>query len=90
MPKVCVETFSVALRNELLASGRFITAIAGSMLRLKLGPSSLKVLPIDLPPRPWPVVIIKLKNRMLGPAAELFIECARDVAKAMETQRQAR
>src|ERR1043166_2811805 len=90
MPKVCVETFSVALRNELLASGRFITAIAGSMLRLKLGPSSLKVLPIKLPPRPWPVVIIKLKNRMLGPAAELFIECARDVAKAMETQRQPR
>jgi DNA-binding transcriptional LysR family regulator len=84
MPKICVETFSVALRNELLASGRFITAIAGSMLLLKLGPSSLKVLPIDLPPRPWPVAIVTLKNRLLGPAADLFIQCARDVAKAME------
>ena len=54
------------------------------MLFLELGPSSLKVLPIDLLPRPWPAVIIKLKNRMLGPAAELFVECACDVAKALK------
>jgi hypothetical protein len=43
----------------------------------------LKRLPIDLPAMRIPVGILTLKNRTLGPIAQLFIDCARDVAKSM-------
>jgi len=44
---------------------------------------SLKVLPVDLPVRPWPVNIVTLKNRTLNPVAGRFIECAREVTRQM-------
>jgi DNA-binding transcriptional LysR family regulator len=44
---------------------------------------SLKVLPVDLPDRPWPVTIVTLKNRTLSPVVERFIECTREVAKSI-------
>jgi hypothetical protein len=44
---------------------------------------SLKVLPVNLPIRPWPLAILTLKNRTLSPVAERFIGCAREVAKSM-------
>src|SRR5262245_46757076 len=37
-----------------------------------------KVLPVDLPARPWPVNIAKLKNRTLRPVVERFIDHLRD------------
>jgi DNA-binding transcriptional LysR family regulator len=83
MPKICVETFSVALRNQLLVGGRHIAAIPGSMLLAKTKSLSVKVLPIALPKRPWPVAIVTLKNRTLSPVAELFIKHAREIAKSM-------
>jgi hypothetical protein len=43
----------------------------------------LKILPVELPMPQWPVGIVTLKNRTLNPAAQLFIKCAREVAKAM-------
>jgi len=41
------------------------------------------VLPGELPQEPRPVVVITLKNRMLNPAVELFLNFARDVAASM-------
>jgi len=38
---------------------------------------SLKVLPIKLPAREWPIVIVTLKNRTLNPVARLFLEHVR-------------
>ena len=43
---------------------------------------SLKVLPIELPVPPWPAGIVTLNNRTISPVAQLFIDCAREVAKA--------
>jgi DNA-binding transcriptional LysR family regulator len=80
-----VETFSVALRNQLLASGRFVAAVPGSMLHLN-AKHGLKVLPIDLPRRPWPVVLVTLKNRTVAPTVELFLQCARDVIGSMPSR----
>jgi DNA-binding transcriptional LysR family regulator len=34
----------------------------------------LKVLPIDLPGRPWPVVAVTLKHRTLNPMAQRFVD----------------
>jgi DNA-binding transcriptional LysR family regulator len=57
----------------------FVTALAKSLARR----FTLKVLPVDLPDRAWPVVIITLKNRTLSPVVELFIERARQFTRPM-------
>jgi DNA-binding transcriptional LysR family regulator len=78
MPKASFVTLSVHLRNHLLASGRFISVFPKSIADRY----AQKVLPVDLPVRPWPVVMVTLKNRTLSPIVERFLECARDVAKS--------
>jgi len=89
MPRIGVETFSVALRNQLLASGRFVAAVPGSMLHLN-AKHGLKVLPIELPDRPWPVVLVTLKNRTVAPAVQLFVQCARAVVGSMPSRLKSR
>jgi DNA-binding transcriptional LysR family regulator len=86
MPKLSVKTLSVYLRTNLLASGQFIATFPRSFLHLHAHRFSLKVLPLDLPARPWPVVAVTLKNRLLSPIVERFLECARDVVKTIATQ----
>lgn len=78
MPRTTVETFSVALRNQLLVSGEFIAAVPGSMLHVNAQPD-IRVLPIALPRRPWPVVMVTLKNRTVAPPVEQFAQCVREV-----------
>jgi DNA-binding transcriptional LysR family regulator len=78
MPKITVRTFSVHIRIDLLASGRFITALPKSLV----DHCSLKVLPVDLPNRPWPVTAITVKNRTLSPVVERFIEHVRNFGRA--------
>ena len=81
-PRATVKTFSVHLRNYLGLRGRCIAVLPASILRLN-SDLGLKVLPIELPSPPRPVVIITLKNRTVSPAVELFLSCARDVAGSM-------
>ena len=85
MPPICLTTFSVELRNNLLGSGRFITAFPRSVLRVNAERFSLKQLPIELPARPWPVQIITLKNRTLGPVAQRFIDHVRAFTRTLAT-----
>jgi DNA-binding transcriptional LysR family regulator len=77
MPKTTLVTLSMPLIVDFLANGPFITAYPRSVVLH----NSLKVLPVDLPFRPWPVMITTLKNRTLSPVVERFIECARGIAK---------
>ena len=72
-------TTSVHVCTHLLANGDFVKALAKSLARR----FTLKVLPVDLPDRAWPVVIITLKNRTLSPVVELFIERARQFTRPM-------
>ncbi len=78
MPKVALETLSVPLRIHLLQSGRFIGAIPMSLA----AQSSVKILPVELPLRPWPFAIFTLKNRTLSPAVNRFIAHLRDFARS--------
>jgi DNA-binding transcriptional LysR family regulator len=87
MPAVVVDTFSLALRKELLATGRFVAAIPASTLRHDALDAPLKVLSVQLPDKPWPVAMITLKNRMLSPTAQSFVACARVAAKAIPLRR---
>jgi len=90
MPAVSVRSLSVHIRSNLLASGRYITALPHSVVYLNADRFPLKVLPLDLPARPWPVKLLTQKNRTLTPVVERFIACAFDVAKAIATQPRAR
>ena len=83
MPKANVLTVSVPLRNHLLADSHHLSAFANSVLRLNAERYGLKALPVDLPQRPWPAVVVTLRNRTLSPLVERFIECARDVVKSI-------
>ena len=78
MPKISLKTFSTHLRTNMVASGRFIATFPNSVARHYADRFSLKVLPVDLPARPWPVAILTLKNRTLSPVVERFIQHLRD------------
>lgn len=82
-PKISLMTLSVHLRTNMLASGHFITTFPSSVARLHADRFSLKVLPVDLPVRPWPVAIVTLKNRTLSPGVERFIAHIRDFTRPM-------
>ncbi len=83
IPSVTVSASSILLRNQLLATGRFLSVLTNSVLRNNAKRWSLKALPIDLRVKPPPFAIVRLKNRTLSPAAQLFIEHLRAVVKSM-------
>jgi DNA-binding transcriptional LysR family regulator len=80
-PRKGVTVHSNQMQTALLATGRFLTILPETMLRFSAERLHLKILPVNLPIQPWPVGIVTLKNRMLSPVAQLFIDCARAVAK---------
>jgi len=79
MPKARVVTSSVHVSTELLAKQTFVTAHAKSLAQS----CGLKVLPVKLPARPWPVAILTLKNRTLSPVVELFRAHVREVVNSI-------
>src|SRR5215471_17363544 len=66
-----------------IPTGHFITTFASSILRFHRDRRSIKVLPLDLPDRPWPVAIVTVKNRTLNPIVERFIQHIRDFTRPM-------
>jgi hypothetical protein len=66
----------------LVAKGRFLT-IANAAVCTGLHAA----LPIELVNADAPVAIVTLKNRTLTPVAQLFLDCAREVAKPMAMPR---
>jgi DNA-binding transcriptional LysR family regulator len=62
------------VRMHLLASGRFLTFIAESLLRQNAKRWSLKALPVALGTQQLTVAVATLRNRTLSPTARLFLE----------------
>jgi DNA-binding transcriptional LysR family regulator len=87
VPRASVVTLSIHLLSTMVATGRFVALLPGSLLRLAAKRLSLRVLPVELPSLPRPVGIVTVKNRTLSPFAERFIECARRVAKSLAAPR---
>jgi len=83
VPSATVFTSVTPVRNALLATGRFLSIVQGSVVRFNLNGSALKVLPINLPTTRRSIGVITLKNRTLSPVAKLFIDCAHEAAKAL-------
>ena len=81
-PRAHVVSFSIPLHHHLLATGRYITMLPRSMLHFGKH-MSLKSLPVESPAGAYPIGILTLRNRTLSPLAQLFITCAREVAKQL-------
>jgi DNA-binding transcriptional LysR family regulator len=82
-PRERASAGSILLRNQLLASGRFLSVLLSSVLRYNAKQWSLKALPIDLGVKPRSIAIVTLKNRTVSPVVQLFVEHLRALAKAM-------
>jgi DNA-binding transcriptional LysR family regulator len=83
-PKISSWSNFTPLRRHLVTHSQFLTTEA----RSNLSGSLLKVLPVDLPNRPWPVAIVTLQNRTLSPIVKLFTDFARDFTKPMRKSNQ--
>jgi|ERR1044072_5610941 DNA-binding transcriptional LysR family regulator len=82
LPAISIKTISVHLRANMVATGQFVTTFPRSVVDLCGERLALKVLPVDLPERHWPIKIATLKGRTVSPVVQRFIDCARATAKA--------
>jgi DNA-binding transcriptional LysR family regulator len=82
-PRNAVVTDSPHVRMSLLATGRFFTIFPAYALRFPTSNPQIKVLPIELPHARVSIGIVTLKNRTLTPPTKLFLEHAREAAKAL-------
>jgi DNA-binding transcriptional LysR family regulator len=78
-----VVAFAYEVRVSLLATNRYLTIFPESALRFPATHPRIRMVPVELPLPRMPIGIITLKSRMLSPAAQLFIDCAREVAKLL-------
>lgn len=83
IPQLGVRSYSVHQRMTLLATGRFISAEVGSVLRFNGERFPIKILPVNLAISPWPVWLVTLKGRTPSPVVQTFMNCVREVAKHM-------
>jgi DNA-binding transcriptional LysR family regulator len=81
VPRSGMMSQSLEMNLAMIATGRFLGVLPAAMLHFSAKRLGLKILPVDLPFRPWPVGIVTLKNRTPNPVAQLFIESARKVVK---------
>jgi molybdate transport repressor ModE-like protein len=83
MPRKKVIASSVQIQISLLGTQRYLTIFPHSLMQFGGKWHSIKALPIRLPGGRRQVGIITLKRRTVSPAAQLFIEMAREVTKPL-------
>jgi DNA-binding transcriptional LysR family regulator len=87
VPRPMITCGSFPMMSALLARGPLLAFWPSSVLHFGVKSLSVKVLPVELPPLPKPVGIISLKGRTISPAAQIFIECAREIAKRLPVRK---
>jgi DNA-binding transcriptional LysR family regulator len=83
-------TGSPHLLLSLLPKGPFLVTIPDSVLKFCTNLPPLKILPVELPVPPWPLGVMILKNRTVSPVAQLFVDCARELAKPLLNRKSTR
>jgi DNA-binding transcriptional LysR family regulator len=81
-PRSIVTTRSVQLLTGLVETGQFLTILPRTVLNFRPTGSQLKIVPVKLGMRTYPIGIATLKDRTLKPAVQLFVACAQQVIKA--------
>jgi DNA-binding transcriptional LysR family regulator len=82
VPRTTVVVNNAPVRRDLVASGRFVTMVPAPLPMVARSPL-IKILPINLPMTRRPIASITVKGRTVSPVAQVFIECAREVAKSI-------
>jgi DNA-binding transcriptional LysR family regulator len=77
LSNVTMNASSLLLRNQLLATGRFISMMPSSLLAKNAKKWSLKELPVDAKFPSPPISMVTLKRRTLSPVIQLFMEYIR-------------
>jgi DNA-binding transcriptional LysR family regulator len=80
-PRASVFATNIETVNNLLRTGRYLTIHPESIFTFPAKHPFIKKIPVKLPIVSGSVGILTVKNRILSPAAQRFIEAARDVAK---------
>lgn len=83
VPKLSVACYSTHQTIELLATGRFVSALSGFQLHYNADRYGIKRLPVSFASRPWSVAIVTLKKRTVSPVVRSFMNCVREAARPM-------
>lgn len=83
-PRKIIESGSLTMRVNLLASGRYVTLMPHSLQAFGLIAKLVRALPIEIPPWSTPTMILTLRGRTLGPAAGRFLETLRELARPLD------
>jgi DNA-binding transcriptional LysR family regulator len=83
LPRHTVSANSAHLFYAMVHTGRFLSVAPASTLRFSGKRLGLKAVSVHIPIQPGPIGIVTLKNRTISPVAQLFIECARELAKPL-------
>lgn len=82
-PSRVVSSGSLHLRANLLADGPYLTLVPHSLLPFARYRETFRVLPIELPDWHVPTMILTVQGRSLGPAAMLFLDRLRPMARPL-------
>jgi DNA-binding transcriptional LysR family regulator len=82
-PRAVVVSDSPHVRMALLATGRFVSIFPAFAVRFPVMHPDLKILPVKMPPVRPAAGVVTLRDRMLRPAVQLFIDIAHEVAKPL-------
>lgn len=81
-PDIRMKTLSVHLRANMVAMGECITTFPWSVLLFHAS-QQLKMLPVKLPPRSWPIMAVTLRHRTQSPIVARFLESAHAVSRSI-------
>lgn len=83
LPRASVVAFSLEMTINLVSTGRYLAVHPESVFSFPSKQPFIRKLPVELPITNAPIGILTLKNRTLSQAAQLFVDCAREVAKPL-------
>lgn len=82
LPRVVIETGSLAMTHGLLLETDFITALSPDQFEREIAAGMIAVLPLELPETVRPIGVIRRRNSVLPPSSERLILALRDVVHA--------
>ena len=82
-PRASVVATALEMTINLLRTDRYLAILPESVFTFPTKHPFIRKLPVELPIVSGPIGILTLKNRVLSPAAQLFVDCARGLAKPL-------
>jgi DNA-binding transcriptional LysR family regulator len=81
-PRTAVSS-TLPVRSAMLSTGPFLSMVPRVVLQFPTKDQPFRALKINLPTTSRPLAIVTMKNRTLNPVAQLFTDCAREIAKPL-------